>query len=331
MTLKIGSFEISTQALYDALKACSVTNDADLKKIDKNGDNKISEDELVEFDESAEDSTTTSEAEAEKEGDEKSSSSSDLDDSQKSAIDSLMELNMSLMEQLLQAQARFATSNDAEQVTSIIDTIQSLQDQIKNNETQILNLMIQAETPTITTSGTSSVSGVSKNKVTAVGNFDTSSAAAFAMSLVDNGNKSVDTATMKELMTSSGNLFHDGAWCGDFCAYVLEQTYGRNGTPGDYLNTCSNYSYLPTIVGWAQENGVYSSDVSQVQPGDLICYGQQHVGMVVGVNSDGTVNTVEGNTSGNNGDYYSPTGEGWASYHANVSGNIQFVLLHKLK
>lgn len=157
--------------------------------------------------------------------------------------------------------------------------------------------------------------------------------AEFIMDIVtdSNGNMtSIDAGTMYNKMTAAGCRFDDGAWCGDFVAYALKETYGEDNVPGDYLNTCSNTAYVPTIRSWGEERGVLTDDTSRVRPGDIIVYGEQHVGVVESVNNDGTVNTVEGNTSnGQTGAYGSPTGDGWCSYHQGKTGS--YICLSELK
>ena len=47
---KIGNFFIQSKSAYEVLQKAGVTDDTKLKKLDKNSDNKISEDELVSLD-----------------------------------------------------------------------------------------------------------------------------------------------------------------------------------------------------------------------------------------------------------------------------------------
>ncbi len=160
---------------------------------------------------------------------------------------------------------------------------------------------------------------------------DGQAVADFLMDLVtdENGNMVPINATqMQQAMTAAGCRFDAGAWCGDFVAYALQQVYGDD-VPGDYINTCSNTAYVPTIREWGANKGLLTDDSSQVEPGDIIVYGEQHVGLVVSVNSDGTVNTVEGNTSNSNTGAYScdDGSEGWCSYHSGVTGS--YILLNK--
>ncbi len=135
---------------------------------------------------------------------------------------------------------------------------------------------------------------------------------------------------MKKLMQEAGCQFDDGQWCADFVTYCLKQVYGDD-IPGDFANTCSNTAYCPTIEEWAKSNGSYTTDSSQVEPGDLIIYTRKgqagHIGIVTSVNADGTVNTIEGNTSNDSGGY----GSGWVNEHHNVSDARSFVRLSALK
>lgn len=160
--------------------------------------------------------------------------------------------------------------------------------------------------------------------------------AALASNFLDSGDgtyKSIP-ATAIQNMFKDKYRFDEDAWCGDFAAFLQASIYGKDGCPGNYMNSC-NYAGVGNINDWAQEKGIYATDTKDVKPGDLIVYGRSHVGTVVKVNDDGTVDTVEGNTSNDTegSDYYSSTSTpdgnpGWCAYHHNVSG--QYVLLSKL-
>lgn len=134
---------------------------------------------------------------------------------------------------------------------------------------------------------------------------------------------------MKKIMREAGCQFDDGAWCADFVTFVTKQVYGNDKTPGDYANSCPNTAYCPTIGNWAKENGVLTTDSSQVKPGDFILYGSgpsySHIEIVTSVNADGTVNTIGGNTADDNGNYH---GTGVVEDHPNRTGT--YVLMHKL-
>ena len=140
----------------------------------------------------------------------------------------------------------------------------------------------------------------------------------------------LSAAEMKEIMRAAGCQFDDGAWCADFVTYVTKQVYGNDATPGDFAKSCSNTAYCPTIMDWAQQKGVWTSNSGEVQPGDYILYSRNgragHIGIVTSVNPDGSVNTVEGNTSDDNGHYSA----GVVNQHHNVTSAMGYVLMSKL-
>ena len=139
----------------------------------------------------------------------------------------------------------------------------------------------------------------------------------------------LSASEMKQIMQAAGCQFDDGAWCADFVTYVTKQVYGNDETPFDFANSCSNTAYCPTIENWASEKGILTSDSSQVQPGDFILYTRNgragHIGIVTSVNADGSVNTIEGNTSDDAGNYTS----GVVNTHENVTDARSFVLMHR--
>ncbi|MCR5260286.1 MAG: CHAP domain-containing protein [Candidatus Gastranaerophilales bacterium] len=108
---------------------------------------------------------------------------------------------------------------------------------------------------------------------------------------------------MREIMQAAGYQFDTDAWCADFVSFIAGQTIGEENLP-DWYKNC-NRAYCPDIQNNAKQNGAFVS-TSEAQPGDAILFDwdndgeADHIGYVVSVNADGTVNTVEGNTSGNN-------------------------------
>jgi surface antigen len=88
---------------------------------------------------------------------------------------------------------------------------------------------------------------------------------------------------------------HDGQpWCGSFVMWCAAQI-GFKGMP--------NCVYTPAGVTGFQGTGQWSNhETSKPQPGDIAFFsfdgkGTEHVGIVVKDNGDGTVTTIEGNTS----------------------------------
>jgi cell wall-associated NlpC family hydrolase len=77
-------------------------------------------------------------------------------------------------------------------------------------------------------------------------------------------------------------------WCAYFVSWAAAQAGAPIGDRGQGLGS------VAAITEWAGRTGRL---VSQPQPGDLILFGTQHVGIVQSVNADGTLTTVEGNAS----------------------------------
>jgi len=81
------------------------------------------------------------------------------------------------------------------------------------------------------------------------------------------------------------------AYCADFVSWASRQAGGR-----------MNESYCPTIVNKLKANGTWKGNANP-QPGDLVLFDwngdgvADHVGLVERVNSDGSLSTIEGNTS----------------------------------
>lgn len=87
------------------------------------------------------------------------------------------------------------------------------------------------------------------------------------------------------------------AWCAEFMWWCFDQA-----EPGDTPSTLiPKTAYTPTFASWFQQRGQAPSSPA---PGDLVFYDFpdslrriQHVGLVEAVNADGTITTVEGNTT----------------------------------
>jgi surface antigen len=86
------------------------------------------------------------------------------------------------------------------------------------------------------------------------------------------------------------------AWCAIFVYYVLSACGGKRLEEG-----CSNKAYCPSIWAWAKAKGY--ARTSGPKKGDLVLYDWQkdgvcdHIGFVICDNGNGTITTVEGNTS----------------------------------
>jgi hypothetical protein len=78
-----------------------------------------------------------------------------------------------------------------------------------------------------------------------------------------------------------------------WCAYFASWSAAQAGTPLGFNG--EGLGSVAQITSWAQQTGRYLPAGSVPQPGDLILFGDEHVGVVQSVNSDGSINTVEGN------------------------------------
>lgn len=127
----------------------------------------------------------------------------------------------------------------------------------------------------------------------------------------------------------SFKLFTGGknhAWCADFVSYVIKEAYKGNGKK---VPSGLNTSSVESLRKWGINNNCYlnTSNTSNkssliaknVKPGDIVIFknGTSHTGIVTKVNSDGSFQTIEGNTS-NKVAY-----RNYSSSYNKVSGFIQ--------
>jgi hypothetical protein len=86
----------------------------------------------------------------------------------------------------------------------------------------------------------------------------------------------------------------DGAQAGEpWCAYFASWAAGQGGQPlGDRGQGLGS---VGQIADWAQASGRLLPASATPAPGDLILFGDSHVGVVESVNPDGSLTTVEGN------------------------------------
>jgi peptidoglycan hydrolase-like protein with peptidoglycan-binding domain len=81
------------------------------------------------------------------------------------------------------------------------------------------------------------------------------------------------------------------AWCADFVSWVSQKSGGKMNNP-----------YCPSVVNELKAAGNWKGK-SNPQPGDLVLFDwdddgvSDHIGLVEKVNSDGSLTTLEGNTS----------------------------------
>jgi hypothetical protein len=78
-------------------------------------------------------------------------------------------------------------------------------------------------------------------------------------------------------------------WCAYFASWAAGQAGAPLGPNGQGLGSVAE------ITNWAASTGQLLPSTATPQPGDLILFGDRHVGLVESVNPDGTLTTVEGN------------------------------------
>jgi CHAP domain len=87
-----------------------------------------------------------------------------------------------------------------------------------------------------------------------------------------------------------------GSGVGPWCAYFVSWAAREAGVPiGD---NGQGFGRVDDVYAWAQKAGkaIPAGDGVKPQPGDLIVW-DEHIGIVESVDSDGTIHTVEGNSS----------------------------------
>lgn len=120
------------------------------------------------------------------------------------------------------------------------------------------------------------------------------------------GGSAVDWASKYEGVSERNNpglvrQFSRGnwqAWCADFVSQAYKNSPG--GSPFGHQSSVAG------ILGWGRKNGRFfnaasaASNPQMLKVGDIATWksgGKSHVGLVTGINKNGTFNTIEGNTS----------------------------------
>ena len=98
-------------------------------------------------------------------------------------------------------------------------------------------------------------------------------------------------------------------WCAYFISWAAKQAGAPIGEQGQGMGATI------AIEEWGQRTGRAQPPGEKPQPGDLIIWGSRHMGMVESVGADGSINTIEGNSSDSVARRsYGPDGGGATSY-----------------
>src|SRR4051794_23069300 len=101
-----------------------------------------------------------------------------------------------------------------------------------------------------------------------------------------------------------------GAGVGPWCAYFASWAARQAGTPLGEQG--QGFGSVGAVWDWAQRTGRTSA---QAAPGELIVWGSRHVGIVESVDPNGTIHTIEGNSSDKvSRRTYGPDGGGATGY-----------------
>ena len=140
---KIGSYEISTKAYYEALQNLGVSSDENLKKLDVNGDKKLTEDELMALDLQEEETANNTTATTNNMSvDEKIAQ---IEEAYEEKLLAMYEQLDQLRDERLQIYNKMGASPDLETYKSYIQQANSITEQMNGVNDSIVSLMMTAE------------------------------------------------------------------------------------------------------------------------------------------------------------------------------------------
>jgi hypothetical protein len=102
-----------------------------------------------------------------------------------------------------------------------------------------------------------------------------------------------------------------GPWCAYFTSWAARQAGVPLGDQGQGFGSVS------AVYSWAQKTGraIPAGTGVTPQPGDLIVWGGEHIGIVQSVDANGSIHTIEGNSSDKVSQRtYGPDGGGATGY-----------------
>jgi hypothetical protein len=83
-----------------------------------------------------------------------------------------------------------------------------------------------------------------------------------------------------------------GPWCAYFASWAAQQAGIPLGEAGQ------GFGSVDAVTSWAQRTGRFiPTGTGTPQAGDLITWGSRHIGIVESVDADGSIHTIEGNSS----------------------------------
>lgn len=107
-----------------------------------------------------------------------------------------------------------------------------------------------------------------------------------------------DSPRIREYRSATaGALNTPGPWCSYFTSWVCRNAGVPIGPNG------SGLGYVPSVESWGKQTGRWIDGSNTPQPGDLTIFERNgdgvadHIGIVESVDANGTIHTIEGNSS----------------------------------
>ena len=99
-----------------------------------------------------------------------------------------------------------------------------------------------------------------------------------------------DSPRISMYRTATAGSPGPGPWCAYFASWACNQAGVPLGDQGQ------GFGRVDDVAAWGQRTGRWVPASSTPQPGDLIVW-DEHIGIVQGVLPDGSIQTIEGNSS----------------------------------
>jgi hypothetical protein len=149
--------------------------------------------------------------------------------------------------------------------------------------------VLSPATSAATTAPTTGITGTTATTGTATGPQGILSAAESQVGVTEQPPGSNDGPQISVYRDAVAGASPSQPWCASFVSWAAAQAGEPIGSSGQGLDS------VQQITDWASSTGRLLPATSTPSPGDLILFGDRHVGIVEAVNSNGSLTTVEGN------------------------------------
>lgn len=100
-----------------------------------------------------------------------------------------------------------------------------------------------------------------------------------------------DAPRIAQYRQATAGAMAGAPWCAYFTSWAAREAGVPVGEQGQ------GFGAVAAVDGWAKRTGRSLPAGSVPQPGDLIVWGGRHIGIVESVGADGSIHTIEGNSS----------------------------------